>query len=189
MTDRRPLRAWVFKMRGGFWTALFLLLLLLARPTTLRLALGLPLVVMGQLLRFWAAGSIGLYRGEEVKAEQLVTWGPYGWVRNPLYLANGLMGLGWALSAGWPGLLLFLTAFTTLYPLLIIPHEEAFLEERFGKAFRDFKVSTPMLVPYVIPPEERRRGPFDRSVLWRSERHSLWVTLVATALLVSRLWW
>lgn len=188
MSDQ-ALRAWAFKMRGGLWTGLFLLLLAMARPTFLRLALGLPLVAAGQLLRFWAAGSIGLYRGEEVKAERLVTWGPYGWVRNPLYLANGLMGLGWALSAGPAGVALFVTAFAVIYPVLIIPHEEAFLEERFGEPFRAFRESTPMLLPLRIPSGKRRCGPYDASVLWRSERHSLWVTLAATALLVSRLWW
>lgn len=188
MTER-SLRAWAFRMRGGLWTGLFLVLLALAKPTGPSLAMGLALVVLGQLLRFWAAGSIGLYRGEEVKAERLVSWGPYGWIRNPLYLANGLMGLGWALSAGWQGVALFLGSFLVIYPLLIIPHEEAFLEERFGEAFRTFRATTPMLFPSQIPVAERRRGPFDETVLWRSERHSLWITLAATALLVSRLWW
>ncbi len=183
------LRAWAFKMRGGLWTGLFLLLLAMAEPDRFSLGLGLSLVFVGQLLRFWAAGSIGLYRGEEVKADRLVTWGPYGWVRNPLYLANGLMGLGWSLSARWTGVGIFLVSFTVIYPLLIIPHEEAFLEERFGDAFRLFKATTPMLLPLRIPGPERRRGPFDGTVLWRSERHSLWVTLAATALLLSRLWW
>ena len=52
----------IFKLRGGIWTVLFLMILLLARPTLRSILLGLPLVVLGQAWRFWAVGCIGRYR-------------------------------------------------------------------------------------------------------------------------------
>ena len=57
------LRERVFQLRGGLWTALFVLILAVARPTPCSVALGLVPVALGQLWRLWAAGSIGRYRG------------------------------------------------------------------------------------------------------------------------------
>ena len=82
--ENNRLRAWAFKYRGGIWTALFAVMLALAHPRAGRIAVGVVLVLLGQLLRFWGVGCIRLYRGEEVKAQQLATWGPYALVRNPL---------------------------------------------------------------------------------------------------------
>lgn len=180
--------AWAFKWRGGLWTLFFVLLFPFAHPTVLRVGLGLPLVVAAQAYRFWAVGCIRRYRGEAVGAQQLTTWGPYALSRNPLYLANGVMGLGWALMVGWWALLPYAVFFWVLYALLIIPHEEGFLRQKFGQAYEDFCRDVPALFPNL-----RRLGccggPYDSSVLWNSERHSLWVTVLVTGLLISRLGW
>lgn len=82
-----------FKYRGGIWSVLFVIVLFMVRPSQAQLVPGLALVVLGQVLRFWAAGTITLYRGEEVKANRLITWGPYAFCRNPLYVGNGFIGL------------------------------------------------------------------------------------------------
>lgn len=190
MTNVFPeIRKAVFRLRGGIWTGLFLAILLLARPVLSRIAPAVALVVVGQLLRFWAVGCIVRYRGEEVKAEHLATWGPYAWVRNPLYLGNGLIGLGWSVFAGPQVVWLFVLSFILIYPVFIIPHEETFLAERFGDAFRSYRARTPKLFPWKPVPPNRVRGPFRKEILWTSERHSLWVTLAGSALLFSRLWW
>ena len=167
-----------------------MVLLGLARPTLPSLLAGLVLVFLGQMLRFWGVGCIVRYRGEKVGAERLVTWGPFAFVRNPLYLGNGLIGLGWALAGNTHvGVVFFLLLFSLLYILLIIPHEECFLEDRFGVAFAAYRAKTGMLLPKRIPSREELQGTFDVSVLWRSERHSLYVTVLGSALILSRLWW
>ncbi|OPZ61301.1 MAG: hypothetical protein BWY88_00295 [Synergistetes bacterium ADurb.Bin520] len=179
----------IFPWRGGLWTVFFLLVLGYARPSLRSCLLGVIPLVGGQLLRFWAAGTIGRYRGEEVGAVQLVTWGPYAFVRNPLYLGNAAIGLGWAIMANSPEVLgVFLLAFLAIYGGAIIPYEESFLEKKFGPAFRAYRDRTPMFFPR-LPFPKKWRGPFDRAVLWRSERHSLWVTLGGSVVLISRLWW
>lgn len=177
------MRAWVFKMRGGLWTLLFVLILLLARPTPRSFALGLPLVVLGQLWRFWAAGSIGRYRGEKVGAERLTTWGPYALMRNPLYFGNGLIGLGWGLMAGPWAAGVFVAGFVVLYGLLIIPYEESFLLGRFGEAYRDYQRTTGMFFPKRDFSLRKLVGPFDWGILWRSESHTVLTTVLGTALL------
>jgi len=176
------LRAWTFRMRGGIWTILALLILLLGKTGEGFLAPGIFVVLLGQVLRFWAAGSIEGYRRETVNAGFLVTWGPFGIVRNPLYLGNGLIGLGWSLMSGPVSVLVFCGAFVFLYGFLIIPHEEAFLKERFGETYLEYMARTPRLVPVRIPGWDRLKGPFEPSRLWKSERHSVYVTLAGTAL-------
>ncbi len=184
-----PIREKVFRLRGGLWTALYLAIFFLARPAPERLLPALCLVLAGQAIRFWAVGCIVRYRGEEVKAEHLATWGPYAWVRNPLYFGNGLIGLGWSLFAGSAVTLLFLAAFVLIYPVFIIPHEETFLEQRFGEAFRQYRERTPRLFPWKPLPSNAVKGPFRLDILWTSERHTLWVTVAGSLLLFSRLWW
>lgn len=178
----------VFKLRGGLWTALYLLILFLARPELSQVVPSLLIVALGQFIRFWASGCIVKYRGEKVGAEQLVTWGPYSFVRNPLYVGNGLIGLGWSILAGPWVVALFLFSFFLIYGIWIVPYEESFLEEKFGAAYTDYKKTTGRFIPLSWP-GKRIHGHYEWSIVWKSERHSLWVTLAGTALLLSRFKW
>jgi protein-S-isoprenylcysteine O-methyltransferase Ste14 len=177
-------RAVVFKLRGGIWTLLFLLVWLLAEPPEFGASVaGLSLAATGQAVRFWAAGSIARYRGEQVGAVRLVTWGPYALVRNPLYVGNWFIGAGWGIIAGWKALLLFLLAFWLVYSRWIVPYEEDFLARTFKEEFTDYVLCTGRFLPR-IPLSRRISGPFDLSVLWLSERHSFFVTLAGTLVLL-----
>jgi protein-S-isoprenylcysteine O-methyltransferase Ste14 len=166
------IRAEAFRLRGGIWTVLFLAILAVARPTATTILVGALPVLLGQALRCWAVGCIVLYRGERVKARRLVTWGPYSICRNPLYVA----------------LSLFFVVFVALYGFLIVPWEERFLSEKFGKTFDDYRKRVGTFWPKIWPPSISS-GPFDYSVIWNSEKHSMLVTVVGTSLLLSRLWW
>ena len=105
-------REFVFKMRGGLWTLLFVIILFMTRKTEPKqIYLALIIIIFGQLWRFWAAGSIGLYRGENVKAARLATRGPYALMRNPLYFGNFLIGLGWSIIAGLHAVIMFIVSF------------------------------------------------------------------------------
>ncbi len=179
------LRERAFQLRGGLWTALFVLILAVARPTPRSVALGLVPVALGQLWRFWAAGSIGRYRGEAVGAERLVTWGPYALMRNPLYFGNGLIGLGWGLMAGPWAAGAFLAGFVLLYGLVIIPHEESFLLQRFGEEYRAYRARVGAFFPRSWPGTVC--GPFSWAVLRRSEVHTVLSTVVGTLLIAAKL--
>ena len=179
------LREKAFHLRGGVWTLLFLMILFLAHPSMASALTGFPLVLLGQALRFWAVGCIGRYRGEQVGAETLATWGPYAFVRNPLYAGNGLIGLGWGLMAGPWATLAFVVIFVLLYTILIVPHEEAFLLEKFGDEYRRYRERTGRFFPKGWP-AGLIGGPFDAQVLWRSERHSLLTTVAGTFLILVR---
>lgn len=182
--------ALAFRYRGGVWTLLFLFILLLADPGQAFILPGLLLVASGQAVRFWAAGTITRYRGEKVGARSLITWGPYSLARNPLYAGNALIGAGWCFLSGsiW-AFVLFAAAFYILYLRLVIPYEESFLMKKFPDDFAGYARETGRFFPLRAPGAERILGPFDARVLWTSERHSLWVTVVGTLIILSRRWW
>lgn len=78
---------------------------------------------------------------------ELVTKGPYRWVRHPLYTAGTLLLIGAALTAA-NALLGALTALAAvLIRLVVVPHEEARLIETFGDAYRDYRRRTGTLLP------------------------------------------
>ncbi|MDQ2633326.1 MAG: isoprenylcysteine carboxylmethyltransferase family protein [Pseudomonadota bacterium] len=70
--------------------------------------------------------------------EHLVTEGPFGVTRNPLYLANTLLLIGVGLVTGitWFLPLALIAAFATRK--VAIDKEERWLAEKFGKRYRDY---------------------------------------------------
>jgi protein-S-isoprenylcysteine O-methyltransferase Ste14 len=69
----------------------------------------------------------------------LVTTGVHGWSRNPIYLGMFLVygGIGLAVRSPWILILLLPLALVVRYG--VIAREEAYLERRFGDAYRDYK--------------------------------------------------
>jgi len=186
------LRETIFKYRGLVW-GMFAVAVLFFKVSfsPLRFAVSIPLLLLGQVLRFWAAGFIPKYRTLVVGAPKLVTSGPYAWMRNPLYAGNGMMGLGWALMVGWIWEAAFAAIYFALYSLTIIPFEEKFLEERFGEEYEQYRKSTPSLIPNIKNYKEkisRGRGGFDAKKSWFMERHSLRMNLAITAIVLTRLY-
>jgi protein-S-isoprenylcysteine O-methyltransferase Ste14 len=71
-------------------------------------------------------------------SDHLVTSGPFSFSRNPIYLANTMITIGVGLMFGilWFIPLAIIAALVTQE--LAIKREEAHLDARFGKAFRDY---------------------------------------------------
>jgi protein-S-isoprenylcysteine O-methyltransferase Ste14 len=69
----------------------------------------------------------------------LVTTGIHGWSRNPIYLGMFLVygGIGIAVRSPWILILALPLAITMRYG--VVAREEAYLERRFGDAYRDYK--------------------------------------------------
>jgi protein-S-isoprenylcysteine O-methyltransferase Ste14 len=69
-----------------------------AAPYPTLVALGVPIALLGALVRFYASGFI-------VKNQELATDGPYRFVRHPLYTGNVLLVVGSAIAGSrWWGL-------------------------------------------------------------------------------------
>src|ERR1700710_1896259 len=124
----------LFKNRG--WLPVPLLALpLILKGTQSRESwiAGLILVALGEMVRtagVAAAGTVTRRRSRNV--QRLVTYGAFGWCRNPLYVGNFLAWIGFTVVSGvfWfvpIAMVLFAVEYT-----LIVRYEEGVLESIFG---------------------------------------------------------
>jgi len=104
---------------------------------------GVVLFVLGVALAGW--GWYTFYRAGTTRvpgrpSTTLVTWGPYRFTRNPMYVGLSLAYLGEAclLHQLWPALLLPLTL--VYLNLVVVPVEEAKLREVFGASYDAYRV-------------------------------------------------
>jgi protein-S-isoprenylcysteine O-methyltransferase Ste14 len=97
--------------------------------------IGLALAVAG--IRNFARSATPVPTNQPVRA--LVTSGIHGWSRNPIYLGMFLLyiGIGLVVRSPWILLLTLPLAITIRYG--VVAREEAYLERRFGDAYRDYK--------------------------------------------------
>lgn len=137
------------RLRVSLGWALGLVVLYLARPTARSLALGLPLVALGEVVRLWASGHIE-------KTQVLATGGPYAHSRNPLYVGSVLLALGLALAAAslWVAgaVVVYFAAF---YPS-VMREEAEFLRRKFAAEYGAWEAAVPVFVPRVTPGGPRR---------------------------------
>lgn len=141
----------IFRLRGLLPVPAIFVMFAWSNPTARSFLLGGLIVLAGEVIRLWAAGFIKKYRVSEVDADELVTGGPYAFVRNPLYWGNFLIGLGFAVIANWwPAYLLFGCVFLYIYSA-VIPHEEEYLRETFGRGYDRYCERVPRLIPRLTP--------------------------------------
>jgi protein-S-isoprenylcysteine O-methyltransferase Ste14 len=79
---------------------------------------------------------------------ELVTSGPYGLVRHPIYSGILVAGLGTAVALSWVWLAaVILPGIFFIYSATV---EERYLTEQFPDEYPAYKRSTKMLVPYIL---------------------------------------
>jgi protein-S-isoprenylcysteine O-methyltransferase Ste14 len=184
-------REFFFKYRSYTPIPLILAALILARTTWWSLTLGLFIALSGEAVRLWAlrySGSATRTTGR-VGADELVTNGPYGYLRNPLYLGNFLLSFG-ALLMAWPWmpwlLIIHLVLFWIQY-YSIITLEEDFLRNKFGAVYAEYEAAVPRIIPRRTPWGKGDRVPTTLRKALRTERNSL-QSLSAVTLLVIIIW-
>ncbi|MGQ9472966.1 MAG: methyltransferase family protein [Candidatus Caldatribacteriaceae bacterium] len=171
----------LFPVRGIIWGILGVLILFFVIPQKNLFLIGICFIGCGETLRIWAVGYIRNYRRSMAEdVERLTTSGPYGHIRNPLYLANGIIGSGIALLSGiWWFILLFWAVFVILY-VPIIRAEEVFLEKKFGITYQKYQQSVPSFW-FRFPRYKGETIPFSWKVVWQKESITLF-TLAITIL-------
>lgn len=109
-----------------------------------RLAVGLPLLVVGTATMLYGYGFLGL-ANTYGRAEGLVTGGLYAYSRNPQYVASVAAGFGWALVFASPLALVFAVGLFLLYALFAF-NEERWLLAQYGEPFARYCRNVPRFV-------------------------------------------
>lgn len=161
--------AWLFRYRGFLPVPFILVPLLVPGQQTMRgWAIAIALILLGEAFRMMgvaAAGTVTRRRSRDV--QRLVTYGIFSWMRNPLYVGNLLIWIGFVVGSGvlWflpIAILLFAVEYT-----FIVRYEEGVLESIFGAEYLAYKQRTARWFPR--PPRERSSGPHDFGEALRSE--------------------
>ena len=110
-----------------------------SQPSRSSLIGGLPVSLLGLILRAWATGHLE-------KNIRLAESGPYAYVRNPLYLGTALVAAGLVIaSRRWLLAVLFAAVFLLIY-LPVIELEEQHLRQLFPR-FEVYSERVPALWP------------------------------------------
>jgi protein-S-isoprenylcysteine O-methyltransferase Ste14 len=104
---------------------------------------GMVFVVLGLSLASWCF-KVALVLP---KRSNLVTWGPWSYVRHPIYLAGLLINLGVAMTIGTWLLLLQFASYTLLEILVDAPREERNLRKIFADEYEEYSQRVPSWIP------------------------------------------
>lgn len=127
-----------------------------ARPSTVLVATGVLVTLAGELLRMWGVHHIGaISRTRADRLGPLVSTGPFARVRNPLYLGNIAIWIGFALTARLVWLAPVILILLGLEYHAIVRWEEQLLESRRGEEYRDYTSRVPRWFPHLTNRGER----------------------------------
>lgn len=112
------------------------------RPFTL--VLGVALAALAVAIIAWGRSTMlrgGTNVNPTLPTTAIITGGPFGFTRNPLYLGliGLLLGIGLMFDSWWAVVALIAT-----FPILhygVVLREEAYLERKFGEPYRSYKAS------------------------------------------------
>jgi protein-S-isoprenylcysteine O-methyltransferase Ste14 len=169
----------IAKLRVPSGFLLVLAFLWLSQPDRRSLAIGLPVSILGLLLRGWATGHVE-------KNIRLAQSGPYTYVRNPLYLGTALVAAGLVIaSQRWLLAAIFAAVFLAVY-LPVIELEEQHLRSLFPE-FRTYAERVPKLRPTFGFKAARRNFRWD--LYWHNREYQASLGFLGgAAFLVGKAW-
>lgn len=186
------IRLKIFEMRSYTPIPFLLVMVIFADPTVPTLITGFAVALLGEVIRFWGvsiAGSETRTTGA-VGATNLITDGPFGYVRNPLYVGNILMyvGCGIMSNALVPYLDLAAFAWFVIQYQLIVSREEEHLRTAFADEYAVYCKNVPRFFPrltkYSGEHSFHREPNFSRGL--QSETRTLQAFSAVIALIVLR---
>lgn len=106
---------------------------------------GIVICFLGATLRFWASGYLH-------KDKQVSVFGPYAFMRNPLYFGTLTMAVGTAIAVdNWWLAVIVAVAFTAVYHFIILDEENK-LRGYFGPAYEKYLKTVPRFFPRLTMP-------------------------------------
>jgi protein-S-isoprenylcysteine O-methyltransferase Ste14 len=185
------LRLKLFQYRSYTPLPFLLVMLIFAHPTLYTLIVGFVFVLTGESIRLWGVSIVGSETRTTgaVGGTNLVTTGPFAYVRNPLYLGNMFLyfGIGVMSNALFPWLVVAGIILFFIQYYLIVTLEEEYLAKSFSSAFEDYSRRVrrflPVLRKYNAPDHLRVDSDIQRAL--HSERRTLQgLFLISLALVV-----
>lgn len=151
----------------------------LSDPTIRSICMGLPISILGLLLRAWATGHLA-------KNQELATSGPYAYIRNPLYAGTLIVATGIVVASRSLILALIFAAVFLLVYWPVIELEEQHLRKIFP-GYGDYASRVHRLLPTQKWPG--KPTPFSLSLYRRNEEYkALLGFLLAVAWLMWKCW-
>lgn len=160
-----------------------ILLVIFAKPNLIGLLVGMILIILGEAIRIWAAGHLQ-------KNEVLTVTGPYGYVKNPLYIGTILITTGFCILASN---IYLLAASTFTFCFHYIPYKKRVEGDRlrriFGSRYDDYDQKVPEYIPQWTPYSVDKVGWRFKHFIENSEEGILLIILVGIVLILSRPYW
>jgi protein-S-isoprenylcysteine O-methyltransferase Ste14 len=143
---------WLFRHRTSIPLPAAIAILTLrlgeAPPSVVRLGVGVAITFVGELIRLWGVHHIGaISRTRSDRLGPLIASGPFALLRNPLYVGNITLWVGFAVTARLIWLAPVILVLLALEYHAIVRWEEALLESRLGQAYRDYADRVPRWIP------------------------------------------
>lgn len=184
----------LFRTRNALFPLLYLTLFLgqqrVSEAAVAMLVAGAAIALLGQATRILTVGLDYIVRGgrqRKVYADSLVQTGLFAHCRNPLYLGNLLMIIGFGVAANNPWYLGIAMPLFFFGYACIIAAEEHYLLGRFGESYRHYCARTPRLLPRLAGlGETLRTFAFNWRRVVVKEYTTLCMTLLVLILLASR---
>ena len=184
------LSLFLFKNRSYSPVPLIPLALVLARPEWSTIFAGLAVMISGELIRFWGVSYAGSATRTTAKAggADLITSGPFGYVRNPLYVGNFFLALGFVIMA-WAWMpwmvLVFLLLFFFQYSF-IVSHEEEYLQQTFKEEYTNYCAKVHRWIPGFTPYAGLTTKEPNFPAALKSERNTFQSIILVTVILIIR---
>lgn len=145
----------LFKLRSYTPIPFVILMLIFYNGNIASWVIGGIAILSGEFLRLWSvtyAGSL-TRTTTSVKANELITSGPFAHVRNPLYIGNILIYVGFGILslALFPYLTIIALVWFVFQYTLIINLEQEFLFSKFGKIYDEYAENVPKIIPKLLP--------------------------------------
>jgi len=143
-----------WRVRAGFMG--LILVIILSKPNQISLLSGLGICLIGLLIRTWASGHLK-------KQKKLTVSGPYQYTRNPLYLANMILGIGAVVGSQSWWLLIISVAYFLLFYTPVIKREKDKMKALFPAKYEEYMKKVPLFFPSLKPihPPEKTKFSWD----------------------------
>jgi len=130
-----------------------------APPSAALTAAGVALTLAGEALRLWGVQHIGaVSRTRSDRLGPLVAGGPFAYVRNPLYIGNIAVWVGFALTARLVWLAPVILVLLAVEYHAIVRWEEQLLEARLGEEYRHYAARVGRWMPARSRGREGSKG-------------------------------